>query len=912
MKNIITLIFLCISLACFGQVGNNTVGNNVTPACSQICDGSTDTTIGGAIPAAWTISNIVLQSGAIPDTYSGNANSDTQLESQLKTALDNHAGAAWSVFDITNDGGVGTSLVNIMAEFQGSMDALFSFDLEINGTTYPIGFSTNCYFSNPDCSPTNELQYISLDGTTITQSENGGEIDLSGFVSEVTNTQAGNTIATHNANGTATDINETITNFGTPAVDATDPTNVEVTLPYNQEGNTTQSVVFEIPIPDEVTVTDLSGGNLIGTVNTGANSYPVNETITDFGTPIVDTSDPTITEITLPYNQEGGTVQDVVFEIPASVSCVDFEGTRAAILALRNASSLEPQCHYIITDYNRGTIGAVEIMLHATSVNELSMTAMFNVSCDNDSWSGRYDISANRIQEMRDNIGNVVIGDAAVDAFPWCVAAVAENYVLESTVNYTAGNFDDNELTTNATVTINGGNVYRNSFAKQSNTTINSGDFRENDVDSDATVVSSTTGDVDNNHFLNLSNSAISGTSNLDNSVIETDGNLALTGGNVATVKIGENGNLTMSGGTLSDTKIGEDAEVTIISGSNYENVFGNSTIYRQVGTGYIRYSTIEGTTGWTNGNTNISNVQSYVSTINTTGSTGSIFNSQFNRALLTAMQNVPSLTITDSKIGEAATVAINNAERFYFYRGSIKDGSRILISAGSRIDASYTHLNAYSYLQSTQDGGFLTANYCKLSGVGYIRNTTVNTHRAERCNVTSQASIRFDGDADNGRIYYSSASSGASIYQTTGSVGCYMYYCDASGLGQIYTQNSTNARIYYTNASSRGYIRSLNNTATHYMYYCDASASGYVQTNSNTGAARMYAVKASSQSIVELRNSPASNLYYSNFDAYFYAYVTKTGGTSTGLFGMGRRTATVTQPTVVTPFFTGSAISNF
>lgn len=607
------------------------------------------------------------------------------------------------------------------------------------------------------------------------------------------------------------------------------------------------------------------------------------------------------------YEWDGTAWQQVLGSTP----CPD-PMTRAALIALRNAGSLNKDCHYVITNPSAdGTLDVQEIILHAVNENTLSQQAGIMTSHDNTAWQGVYDIDQDNVLEVTDNLENKVISNTSILVFPFGVTSVTHNVVhSEALINYTAGTVTSNTFGNNSNTTIGGGtftqnviesdanvnssgtSVVRNHFEASSNTTITSGDFVENRVESDATVNSSTTGDVDNNHFSSLSITSVSGAANVD------------------TVTIKQNANLTISGGSLSDTSIQEDAQVILISGSHYENVFGASTIFTQIGTGYIRYSTIEGTTTWTNGDVNISNVNSYVSTVDTTGSAGAISNSTFSRAYMQNLQNIPSLTITDSTVTDYGTVQTNGATRIYLYRSHIKSGGRVLVSANSRIDASYTTVSDYGYLQSTANGGFLTANYCDVSSYGYIRNTTVNTHIAERCHVSSQSNIRFDGTANNCRVYYSNATGGGSIYHSGSSNASYIYYANADSLGQIYTQNSTDARMYYCSATSYGYVRSLNCTSgTHYMYYCNGTARGYVQMNNAGG--RMYAVNASSQSIVEKRGA-GGNIYYSNFDAYFYAYITRTTGTSSGLFGMGRRTQTVTTPTTVAPFNVGSAWLNF
>lgn len=574
--------------------------------------------------------------------------------------------------------------------------------------------------------------------------------------------------------------------------------------------------------------------------------------------------------------------------------------TRAALLALRNSGGLSKDCHYVITNpAANGTLTAQSIILHAVDANTLSMQAGIKTSHDNTAWQGVYDIDVDRVLEVTDNLENKVISNASIVNFPFGVATVNGNTVLSrANLIYTAGTFVNNTIDSDATVTLVAGLAVRNHFKSLSNTTVNSGDFRDNEVGQDATVISSTTGDIDFNVFGNLSNSTFSGASSFDNSVVNTDANVTMTGGTVISCKFEQASNYIMSGGVLRESTVGQDADVTIISADNYENVFGTSTIYRQVGTGYIRYSTIEGTTTWTNGNTHVSNVNSYVSTVNTTGSNGNISNSTFHRAFCTNMQNIPSLNIIGSTISNYGQVTANGAARFYFYRSSITNNARILISAGSRIDANYTHVSNGSYIQSNQSGGFLTCNYTTVSDNSYVRNTTTNSNAVSQCTVDSASNMRFDGNASGGRIYYSKTSSGGTIYQTTNSLNCYMYYCTADSVARIYSDNSTNARMYYNHADCNGEISSIGCNVTHYIYYCNASR-GYIRTRNNTALTRLYSIDVTSQAIFELRNTAVvANLYYSSFDSYYYAYVTfTTTGTRLGFFGKGRFTNTVTNP---------------
>lgn len=773
----------------------------------------------------------------------------------------------------------------------------------------------------------------------------------------------------------------------------TDQTPVE--LPKNEDyveytGNTT--VPTAAP-PLGVDTRVLSNGDRYDWDGAAWQLVPVIDT---FGTVLQATTALTTT------NEVDIAVADWYIEFPDGTTwsrpiCPD-EMTRAELIAIRNAGNLEPQCHYIITDPGvNGNLQAQKILIHAVDANTLS-GCYIKTAHDNTAWVASYDIDTDRVEKVFDHkYFNEVTGNAGIVSFPFNNANVTNNRVFDSVLTYTAGvvrgnelmsdalvsvvagNFLDNTVTSDATVTsegntrrnhfeaqsntiinsgdflenrvegdasvtssttgdvdnnvfsslsvttINSGNfdtnhvassatvntsgvaVTRNHFEALSNTTINSGDFRNNRVQNDATVISSVTGDVDGNTFGNLSNSTLAGL-NFDNSVIDSDANINMTGGTVINCKFEQASNFVMTGGVLRESTVGQDADVTISSQDNYENVFGNSVVFRQVGTGYVRYCTFEGTTTWTNGNNILSNVQSYTATINTTGSNGTIANSQFNRAYGINLQNIPSLTITDSTISDYATLQTNGAARIYIYRSTITSGGRVLCSAGGRIDMSYTNISSYGYVQTTGTS-ILYCNYSDVSSYGYVRNITGNVNRVERCNVNAQSNIRFDGTANNCRVYYSTATGGGSIYHTGSSNNSYIYYCTANSLSQIYTQNSTNARLYYNNASARSYVRSLNCSATHYIYYCNADASGYVQMNNAGG--RMYSVNASSQSIAEKRGA-GGNIYYSSFSSYFYAYITRTTGTNSGFFGTGRRTQTVTNPVGVAPFALGSAWLNF
>ena len=83
--------------------------------------------------------------------------------------------------------------------------------------------------------------------------------------------------------------------------------------------------------------------------------------------------------------------------------------TRAALMTLRTASGLVQGTTYVITDFTGGQFAAgTKIALWALSANVLSMDAQLGSLFDNLSWRALYDIDANTLTEVQDNLGNVV------------------------------------------------------------------------------------------------------------------------------------------------------------------------------------------------------------------------------------------------------------------------------------------------------------------------------------------------------------------------------------------------------------------------------------------------------------------------------------------------------------------------
>lgn len=508
-------------------------------------------------------------------------------------------------------------------------------------------------------------------------------------------------------------------------------------------------------------------------------------------------------------------------EVPLGSEC-PAPMTRTALLTLRNSGSLDINCHYVIIDYNRGTVGAAIILLHAVEPNTLSMSVKVKTTYDNLAWEGTYDIDLNLIESLHDNIGNDVYGQISVDTFPWGNASVAENEVREGRLNY------------------------------------NGGVFRENFIGGGTTVT--TSGTVDQNRFA-------------------------------------QNALVNISGGIFSQNTVENDANVTIVSGTNIHNSFESSTTYRQVGTGFVRYSELGGNSTVINGNTNITDSRMYDTDFNTTGSTGSITANSFHNTSLTNLQNIPNLVVQGCSFQSRSQVSANGAARLRLYRCNGDGGGRFLVSASREMNCSYCDVKSYGYIQTTN--GIFTINYSSATNLGYISHQSTGTNTVDRSHASTQGNIRFLNSVTGGRIYYSETSSGGTIYQSGTSTNCYHYYCNAASLGQMYVENSVDARHYYCSASDYGYVRAYgNNTGQSIMYYSKAFARGFIEHLNITARQRFYSINASSQGIIRQTGGAAGNTYYSGVTAYYYLFLTTSGVTRFGLFGRGRQTFNGTPTT--------------
>lgn len=183
---------------------------------------------------------------------------------------------------------------------------------------------------------------------------------------------------------------------------------------------------------------------------------------------------------------------------PAQANC-PAPMTVAALRALRDAGGLDPQCHYIVTDWVQGTTlaGPNTVELHAVNASVLALEAKVFTPYDNEAWAGLFDIdrgTVGQLIELRDNLNNVVRDTTGTSpilgTFPWGTATWSEN------------EFDSVTLTAPATARTVAGNRIANSTVDMTGWA--SGFITASKIENSSVV---TTGNV-----MTISNSHIHGT----------------------------------------------------------------------------------------------------------------------------------------------------------------------------------------------------------------------------------------------------------------------------------------------------------------------------------------------------------------------------------------------------------------
>lgn len=586
--------------------------------------------------------------------------------------------------------------------------------------------------------------------------------------------------------------------------------------------------------------------------------------------------------------------------------------TRAALLGIRNASGLMKDCHYTITDYSRGNVGASTVLLHAIDENTLSQTVLVKTGYDNTAWEGRYDIDTNRIFELKDQLLNKVVGQAQVDNFPWGNSSLTGNTINQATLQYIDGSFVDNTIERGATIRINSGDVRRNTFADQSNTTITSTSFQDNVVEADANVTTSTTSVVNQNSFGQDSNTTLSNAALFNNNDVRTDATVVGSGGNIqrnsfdaqsstnvasgdflgnevktlanvtssttadcdnnvfgegARVQISgsanvdrnrivSDGELTASGtAVVYNNDIKQQSLLTISGGSFYENeIAGDSTV--TIRSGSNLENRFGGSTTYNQAGTGYVRNCSLDNNSSVTNGNTNILDCQFSRGIVNTTGSAGTLYYSSL---QASTITAQNVASFTLQYSNFSANSSVSANNAARCYIYQCTMSGYGRILQSADTQ-LDIAYTGIRDYGYVQVTAGRLY----CNYNSISNVSYIQHASSGtnRIERCNVNSQSYARFLGTSTGCRIYYCNISSGSNIYHNgSSTNCYIYYCDVSSSSTIYS-NSSVNARIYYNTASGNSQIYSANVSGTHYIYYCSTSGHGYVLFTNSSGGRIY--------------------------------------------------
>lgn len=544
--------------------------------------------------------------------------------------------------------------------------------------------------------------------------------------------------------------------------------------------------------------------------------------------------------------------------------------TRANLLALRNAGSLNPACSYVLTNPSAsGTLNPVEILLIAVNNNTFANEVEILTSWDNLAWKGAYDIDTNAYSYVGDNRGNKVSGSTAISQFPFGISTVTNNtFSHTGTITYTGGTIDRSVVTTGAILTMSAGTL----------------------------------------SLCNISNSTVTVTGG---NALRIDVNMAsqlnMSGGSCQDVTISETSVLTISGGLFRASTLTGHGNATIISGDNNRNHIKNQSYYTQVGTGWLCATTISDYSAVTSGNVNIYSctITAYTS-VNTTGSTGSLYYSTMNSASMTGLQNIPTLTISYCNINSQGVITATSATLVVLTNCLVASGGFIGVGASSSLTATGSSCISGGWVSIPAGGCTMTLLRTTCTSYGYITcssGTTSNT--LTDCVASNSGYFTLTGNTTNAQL--SRCTSNDSRIEISNGNNAVVSDTDALTGSTILISNSVSAQIQKCTASNNSFLQLTNNASGSRLVNSSATGDSLIQVVGCTGTdATIGSCTVSSLSQLVLQNCTGTNpaIRYSSFSAYYYAYITLTGNGTLryGLSGSGRLTNTITDPANGTP----------
>lgn len=445
--------------------------------------------------------------------------------------------------------------------------------------------------------------------------------------------------------------------------------------------------------------------------------------------------------------------------------------TRAALRALRTSGGLSKDCHYVLTDYNRGTVGTASILLHAVDENTLSMTAKVKTTFDTLAWDGRYDIDTNRLENLSDNLGNEVTGNTSVDSFPWGVRDLTDNRVRHGFINHTGGTVTGVTVGKGSALNIFGGSLTETVIDGDSDVTIRSGFNYDNTIRGSSTYNQVGTGTLQHTTIADESSVTNGDVNILDNTISNSTFNMTGSSGtfyynqlhrftanamqNVPNLRIDNcsfsaNSQMTITGAARIDLR------QCTMSGYGRFLVSAGATLLSRY-TGLRDYSYIQVIDGQLTTNyCSVSNL-SYIQH-NTPGTNGMDSTTISNRSNAQFLGTSTGCRIHYCEISSGSRIYhTGTSTGCYFYYCEVTSSSQMYSQNSVNLRAQYNTCSGNSQYYSLNVTATHYAYYNSMSGHGYIRHQDSSGGRIYAVSCHGQGLLRLLGATPTGRVYYSS-----------------------------------------------------------------------------------------------------------------------------------------------------------
>lgn len=435
------------------------------------------------------------------------------------------------------------------------------------------------------------------------------------------------------------------------------------------------------------------------------------------------------------------------------------EITCAALRTLGNAGGLEVGKVYVVTDYNRGTLGPCTILTHAVTVNEVSWNVSVQTQFDDSAWMGRWDPDTCRIIDLFDNRGNKIRSDNGdeIETFPWGNSSVSGNTFTDFDFNYTSGIVRDNTGDPTARLDVNGGTVEQSVFAS-------------------------------------LAVATVADTARLIRSAVVTRGRIVLSG------------TALVESSTVADySYMNSDALVVA-----YTNLTSTSYLYGLGAAGRVDNSNLD------RGYVDIRNVPDVNIDDLDADSYGRLLaiNAARVRILRTSISSSAYIQVSADREITATECALDSTALMRALNGELI-ADNVKVSSAGRVDQNTPGSNRVTSCTAknsgiiefinTATGNLIDASEARNSGALRFRGTSAagRIHR-----TTADSGYVQIQDSNNVRSYYNTVNAIGYMIIRGGSDGFFIYYSECTGYGRLLVEQASAGRILGTTLNSTAYVR--------------------------------------------------------------------------------------------------------